>query len=99
MRQLTEITVGQILNDLWEECKQAGVADDKLFYTNKFGRRVKKLPITRLMFLKLEQRLNFPVTRKKKGRYEWRIYSVSQYQEIKAKIKEEYNDIAQLLLP
>lgn len=98
MRQLNQITVGRILLDLWEELRAAGISEDKLFYINNRGKKRRKLPISRLTFYRLEKKLNLPATFKARGKYVWRTYTEEQYNEVKAKLKEEFNDFAQLKL-
>lgn len=91
VRNFSYITIGKILDDLWEERRKAGVSEDKLYYINKHGKKTRKLPISRLTFLRLEKRLNFPVSRKTSGRLQWRTYSEEQAEEVKRKIRREYN--------
>lgn len=48
-------------------------------------------PITRVTFYRLEKRLKFPLGRKTSGKLHWRVYTRTQADIIKKKIKQEYN--------
>lgn len=47
--------------------------------------------ITRVNFYRLEKRLRFPVAKRTSAKLKWRVYTREQVEEIKSKIKEEYN--------
>ena len=47
----------------------------------------------RIAFYRLEKRLNFPISRRTTGHHRWRQYTRDQANEIKFKIKQEYNQI------
>lgn len=51
--------------------------------------REEGLPITRVTFYRLEKRLGLPSPHKTKGG--WRVYTPSEMETVKQKIKEEYN--------
>lgn len=91
MRHFSYITVGRILDDLWEDLRDSGASEDTLWYTDKYGLRKKRYPIRRLTLVKLEERLNLPKGRVTHGKLAWRVYSEDEANEIKQKIKKEYN--------
>ena len=47
--------------------------------------------ITRVNFYRLEKRLNFPIAKRTTAKLQWRVYTREQVEEIKNKIREEYN--------
>lgn len=49
------------------------------------------LPLSRLTFIRLEERLNLPKARRTSGKLNWRVYSREQADEVKERIKQEYN--------
>ena len=49
------------------------------------------LPLSRLTFIRLEERLQLPKARRTSGQLKWRVYSRKQAEEVKSKIKKEYN--------
>lgn len=53
--------------------------------------REEGVPLTRVTFYRLEKRLNLPVGRKTTGKLPWRVYSRAEADEVKQKVKEEYN--------
>ena len=48
-------------------------------------------PIGRATFYRLEDRLNLPVGQRTNGQIQWRVYSDREVDQIKNKIKFEYN--------
>jgi len=49
------------------------------------------LPLSRLTFIRLEDRLNLPKARRTNGELKWRVYSRPEAEEVKQRIKQEYN--------
>jgi predicted DNA-binding transcriptional regulator AlpA len=49
------------------------------------------LYISRPTFYRLEKRLELPVAKKTTGQLKWRVYSRSEAEAVKNRIKEEYN--------
>lgn len=49
------------------------------------------LPLTRVTFVRLEDRLDLPKARRTSGKLQWRVYSREQADHIKERIKKEYN--------
>jgi len=49
------------------------------------------LPLTRVTFVRLEDRLKLPKARRTSGKLQWRVYSREQAETIKNRIKKEYN--------
>lgn len=49
------------------------------------------LPLSRLTFIRLEDRLNLPKARRTSGKLQWRVYSRDQANAVKERIKQEYN--------
>lgn len=49
------------------------------------------LPLTRVTFYRLEQRLDLPKGKKTSGKLQWRVYTRYEAQEVKDRIKSEYN--------
>lgn len=91
MRIFPYITVGKILEELWEEARASGFLEDSLWQINSKGIRVKKYPINRITFLRLEARLKLPEERRRtSGVHKWRVYTREQADFVKQKIKEEY---------
>lgn len=90
MRFFPFITVGKILEEIWEERREAGASEDDLWYTDKQGKRKKRLVPARAQFYRLEERLNLPKPHKTSGELEWRVYERSEADEVKEKIKKEY---------
>lgn len=91
MRIFPYITVGKILEELWEEAREAGVPEEELWKLGPNGSKLKRYPVNRITFLRLESRLNLPQTRRTSGIHKWRVYSREQADLVKQKIKEEYN--------
>ena len=91
MRHFSYITVGRILDDLRNDLEKAGAPEEALWYVNKHGIRTKRYPIRRLTLEKLTERLNLPKGRVTHGKLEWRVYSEDEANEIKEKIKQNYN--------
>lgn len=91
MRQFPYITVGKILEELWEEKNANGSSEEELWTINVKGEKVKRYPINRITFIRLEKRLNLPQIRRTTGKHHWRVYTREQADLVKNKIKEEYN--------
>ncbi len=91
MRQFPYITVGKILEELWEEMKALGTPEEDLWAVNSKGLTVKRYPINRITFMRLEKRLNLPQIRRTTGKHHWRVYTREEADLVKQKIKEEYN--------
>ena len=53
--------------------------------------REEGLPLTRVTFVRLEERLNLPKARRTSGKLQWRVYSREQADFVKDAIKKEYN--------
>mgnify|MGYP001584310430 CR=1 FL=1 len=49
------------------------------------------IKITRVNYYRLEKRLKFPVPQRTSATLKWRVYTREQVEEIKNKIKSEYN--------
>jgi predicted DNA-binding transcriptional regulator AlpA len=85
MRKLNSNTVGKILEELNKELREKFLKDNP-------GTDEDEVPgISRATFYRLEKRLKFPVTRTSSGNKGWRTYTREEMEEIKKKIKKEYN--------
>lgn len=49
------------------------------------------LPLSRVTFLRLVKRLSLPEGQRTSGERKWRVYTPTESNEIKSKIKEEFN--------
>ena len=49
------------------------------------------LKLSRVTFLRLEARLGFPIAKRTSGKLQWRVYSHQQAEDIKNRIRTEYN--------
>jgi hypothetical protein len=61
--------------------------------------RDEKVKITRVTFYRLEERLKLPSTKKTSGKLPWRVYSREEANEVKQRIKEEYNIVSNTPIP
>lgn len=52
------------------------------------------LKLNRGMFLRLEARLNLPKGKRTSGKLQWRVYNTKELEEIKDRIKEEFNFVS-----
>jgi hypothetical protein len=91
MRNFSYITVGKILDELWEEKKTSGASEADLWKIKPDGKKVKKYPVTRVTFYRLEERLGLPKGQKTNGKLQWRVYSRDEADQVKQRIKGEYN--------
>lgn len=80
--------MGKILSELREEISHK-LPEDRLWNIDSDGKKVKKMPIRRATFYKLEIDLKFPLwdTHTKNS---WRTYTRKQADIIKDKIKKKY---------
>lgn len=53
--------------------------------------REEGLPLTRVTFVRLEDRLELPKARRTSGKLQWRVYSREEADQVKNRIKTEYN--------
>ncbi len=91
MRIFPYITVGKILDEIWEERQKMGATKEELWYTNKYNKEKKRLIPARAQFYRLEKRLQLPKPQKTSGKLEWRVYTRDQADLVKELIKKEYN--------
>lgn len=90
MRVFPFITVGQILEEIWNKY-QDRLPEEKLWRETTFGDRVKRYPITRATFYRKEKELDFPgkPTEKNQEQKKWRKYSREEANEIIRKLEED----------
>jgi len=85
MRKFNYITVGKVLNELNDEMR-------KIFLKANPNTAEEDIPrLSRETFYRLEKRLNLPKGKRTSGTQQWRVYSVKEKEQIKKRIKEEYN--------
>ena len=87
MRKFSYITIGVILEELWNEI-QDKYPEEKLWTKDK---KRKRFPISRVYFYKIEEKLNIkdPRTPEEIARKEWRRYTRAEAEVIKAYIKKK----------
>ena len=87
MRKFPYITVGTILEELWQEIR-GKYPDNKLWSKD---RKQKRFPISRVYFYKIEDKLNIkdPRTPEEIAKKEWRRYSRAEADAIKDYIKKK----------
>lgn len=84
MRKFNYITVGQILKELNDEVRET-------FLKANSEAKEEDIPrLSRETFYRLEKRLGLPAGRRTSAVQAWRVYSLSEKELIKKRIKEEY---------
>jgi hypothetical protein len=92
-RRFRYITIGRILEELWEEASKF-LPEEELWYINSKGQKVQRLPIDRVKFYREEDRLmSVPNPRRtdtKDEKHRWREYTRKEADAVKEELKRRF---------